>query len=327
MKAVLILSLQLITLFNPNSSTSLHREPELHHLTLMSNTKSKVWDYFTKPYGPPKSRKTKCHECENEFSYHGSTSSMNYHLTHKHNIDTSTNSVHVTDQICENQNRPLQLLNLEQKNADILFAESWFFDILDKILKINRNDKDNKDAIIIRGKFYLKMGKYKESIADSNKVLEIEPNNVKVLIRRGEAYLMGRKYEKSIGDLSRALKIEPNNINALIRRGVSYLKMGNYEETIADLSSAIKINPNDAGLLKNRGDSYRKIGKYEESIADLNKALEIETNNNVYILISRGKTYKEMKRYKESVVDLNKAIEIEPNNIKALRIREEMEIL
>ncbi|CAG8504379.1 5493_t:CDS:2 [Diversispora eburnea] len=60
-----------------------------------SHAKSKVWNYFTKPYGPSQSRKTKCHECGNEFSYYGSTSSLKYHLVHRHKIDMSTNLSHV----------------------------------------------------------------------------------------------------------------------------------------------------------------------------------------------------------------------------------------
>ncbi|RHZ71985.1 hypothetical protein Glove_248g7 [Diversispora epigaea] len=169
----------------------------------LANKKSKVWDYFTKPYcsSNDKNCKTKCHKCGMEFSYHGSPSSLKYHLIHRHNIEMSTNSV---DQI---QN---------QKDADILTAEKEFFSVLKKLLKINRNDKDNKDAIKIRGKFYLKMCMYKESIADLNKVLEIEPNNVKVLISRGKAYKRMGKYEEFMADLSRAKEIEPNNVNKLI---------------------------------------------------------------------------------------------------------------
>ncbi|CAG8531240.1 8217_t:CDS:2 [Diversispora eburnea] len=56
-----------------------------------AHVKSKVWDYFTKPYGPSKSRKTKCSICKIEFSYHGAPFSLKYHLKNKHNIDLSTN--------------------------------------------------------------------------------------------------------------------------------------------------------------------------------------------------------------------------------------------
>ncbi|CAG8556618.1 8299_t:CDS:2 [Diversispora eburnea] len=56
-----------------------------------AHAKSKVWDYFNKPYGPLGSRKTKCSICKIEFSYHGSPSSLKYHLKNKHKIDISTN--------------------------------------------------------------------------------------------------------------------------------------------------------------------------------------------------------------------------------------------
>ncbi|CAG8622499.1 1169_t:CDS:1, partial [Diversispora eburnea] len=56
-----------------------------------AHAKSKVWNYFTKPYGPLQSRKTKCHECGIEFSYHSSLSLLKYHLKNKHKIDIFTN--------------------------------------------------------------------------------------------------------------------------------------------------------------------------------------------------------------------------------------------
>ncbi|CAG8531222.1 8216_t:CDS:2 [Diversispora eburnea] len=49
-----------------------------------AHAKSNVWDYFTKPYGPPKSLKTKCSICKIEISYHGSPSSLKHHLNNKH---------------------------------------------------------------------------------------------------------------------------------------------------------------------------------------------------------------------------------------------------
>ncbi|CAG8589776.1 6195_t:CDS:2 [Diversispora eburnea] len=52
---------------------------------------SKVLDYFTKPYGPSESRKTKCSICKIEFSYPGLPSSLKYHLMNKHKIGMLTN--------------------------------------------------------------------------------------------------------------------------------------------------------------------------------------------------------------------------------------------
>ncbi|RHZ77897.1 hypothetical protein Glove_169g65 [Diversispora epigaea] len=194
----------------------------------LANKKSKVWNYFTKPYcsSNDKNCKTKCLKCEMELSYHGSPSSLKYHLTHRHNIIVpTTNSDHVMDQIHKNQSQPL---NLQSQN-----------------LKINRNDKGNKDALIIRGI-------YEKYIADLNKVLEIEPNNVNALVARGKIFLRIYKCEESITDLSRAIEIKPNYIDALISRGEAYIVIGKYEESIADLSRALKIEPNNGDALISR---------------------------------------------------------------------------
>ncbi|RHZ72005.1 hypothetical protein Glove_248g12 [Diversispora epigaea] len=248
--------------FSPYSEPSFLSEDENSLLQSgaisLANKKSKVWDYFTKPYGSSddKNCKTKCHKCEMEFSYHGSPSSLKYHLIHRHNIDMPTSSGHAIDQIHKNQNQPLnlQLQNLEQKNADILTAEEGFFTVLNKLLEINRNDKGNKDALIIRGKFYKKMGMHEESIADLSKVLEIEPNNVNVLTSRGKAYKIMGKYEESILDFSRVLEIIPNNVDVLISRGKAYKRMGKYEEFMTDLSRIKEIEPNNVKvLIKGKG--------------------------------------------------------------------------
>ncbi|RHZ71996.1 hypothetical protein Glove_248g25 [Diversispora epigaea] len=341
-------------------------EQEIEIESNNSYAKSKVWDYFTKPYGPSKSRKTKCHECGREFSYHGSPTTLKYHLKNKHKIDISNNlsqvkrqsqqipsqqsifssysepsflsvdensllqsntislvmSTNSGHQIHETRNQPLnlQLLNSEQNNADILTAEEGFFTVLDKLLKINRNDKGNKDALIIRGKFYQKMGEYEESIEDCNRALEIEPNNVNALVVRGRGKTYSRiyKYEESITDLSKAIEIEPNNVDALISRGDAYIEIGKYEESIADLSRALEIESNNVEALISRGESYSKMHKYEKSIADLCTALEIEPKN-VNALVVRGKTYSRTNKYEESIADLNSALKIEPNNVIALK--------
>ncbi|RHZ72003.1 hypothetical protein Glove_248g17 [Diversispora epigaea] len=165
-----------------------------------SHAKSKVWKYFTKPYDPPKSRKTKCHECGNEFSYHDSPSSLKYHfqVQVKRQQQSFFSSYSEPSFLSVDENSLLQSNTISlvmSNNSDILTAEEGFFTVLDKLLKINRNDKGNNDALIIRGKFYQKMGEYEESIEDYNRALEIEPNNVNALISRGDAYIEIGKYE------------------------------------------------------------------------------------------------------------------------------------
>lgn len=52
------------------------------------------------------------------------------------------------------------------------------------------------------------MAKCEESVADLNRALGIEQNNAEALKRRGRIYLIMGKYGDSISDLSKSLEIE-----------------------------------------------------------------------------------------------------------------------
>ncbi|RIB15923.1 hypothetical protein C2G38_2191317 [Gigaspora rosea] len=181
---------------------------------------------------------------------------------------------------------------------------------------------DDAFALRSRGESYRMMGKYKESIADLTKSLEIKPDDAFALRSRGESYRMVDRYEVSLADLSKSLEIEPNNAFALSRRGESYRLMGKYNESLADLNKSLEIEPNNAFALRSRGNTYRMMSKYNESLADFNKSLEIEPNN-AFALKYRGNTYRMMGKYNESLTDLNRSLEIKPNDSWTLKERDQ----
>ncbi|RIB14389.1 hypothetical protein C2G38_2195264 [Gigaspora rosea] len=168
------------------------------------------------------------------------------------------------------------------------------------------------------GEAYIKIGRYKESLVDLTKSLDIEPNNAFALKNRGVVYYKMKEYDKSLADLDK--EIEPDDAFALRCRGETYYWMDKFEESLADLNKSLEIEPNSALTLRLRGNTYRMMKRYEESLADLNKSLEIEPNN-AFALRSRGKAYRMMKRYEESLANFNKSLEIEPNNAFALKNR------
>lgn len=298
-----------------NSTTALHeQEIQVESIESIksydSGEKSKVWDYFTKPYDHPKSYNAKCYKCGMEFSCNGQVFPLKYHLINLHGIDISTNLSQIKKQLRQISSERLRR-----------FSQEDFFTVVDKLLNIDRNEvNNNNEALIIRGRFYQKARQYKESLADLNKVLKIEPNNTNALTVRGETYQKMGYYKKSIADLNRTLTIESFNINAFVIRGRIYRKMYKYEKSIADLSRALTIEPSNLRAWRIRGLAHREIGKYEESIADFSSALKINPND-LIVLINRGKIYQKVGKYEESIADFNRILEIEPNNARALKFR------
>lgn len=107
-----------------NSSQSNVTNTSYYHTNNTNNTnrKSKVWNYFTTPYGIPNS-KTKCYECGKEFSYSGSPSSLKYHLAHKHNINMFRDSNNNSNQLGREHRRSSSknFQNNDNLNSQISF--------------------------------------------------------------------------------------------------------------------------------------------------------------------------------------------------------------
>src|SRR5438874_663745 len=200
------------------------------------------------------------------------------------------------------------------------------------------------------------MHKYKETLANLNKLLKIEPNNASTLKDRGLIYCMMRKYKESLDDLNKSLEIEQqqNNSITLEYRGLTYYRMGRYEESHADLNrsleiesrnayiitgmdifhmmrryeeafaifnKSLKIEPNDTFELRNRGATFRVLGGYEEWLADYK---EFEPNSECSLRNQRETCLKKYRYYYyKALEDLTKSLEIEPNNLGSLRIRGE----
>ncbi|KAF7147223.1 hypothetical protein RHSIM_Rhsim03G0261300 [Rhododendron simsii] len=69
---------------------------------------------------------------------------------------------------------------------------------------------------------YLKLGKYEESIKDSTKALELNPNYVKALLRRGEAHEKLEHFEEAIADLKKVLELDQSDVQ--VRRTIQRLE-------------------------------------------------------------------------------------------------------
>ncbi|KAL1132755.1 hypothetical protein AAG570_010707 [Ranatra chinensis] len=65
-----------------------------------------------------------------------------------------------------------------------------------------------------RAATYLKQCKYSKALEDTNKVLEIEPENVKAFYRRALALQHKNEFHKALDDIREVLKREPNHVIA-----------------------------------------------------------------------------------------------------------------
>ncbi|KAF0125496.1 MAG: hypothetical protein FD189_2072 [Elusimicrobia bacterium] len=129
---------------------------------------------------------------------------------------------------------------------------------------------------------------------------------------RGFAYGELKQYDKAIADFDKAIELNPEDVHVDYRnRGVAYRKLKQYDKAIADYDKAIELNPKDADTYHNRGFAYDELKQYDKAIADYNKAIELNPEY-ADAYFNRGFAYDELKQYDKAIADYDKAIKLNP---------------
>jgi tetratricopeptide (TPR) repeat protein len=86
-----------------------------------------------------------------------------------------------------------------------------------------------------------------------------------------EAAVKAKQYEQAIAELEKVLAREPNNVDALNYMAYSHRELGRYEPSLAFYQRALAINPNHRGANEYLGQLYIKLGRMPEARAQLTK--------------------------------------------------------
>ena len=124
---------------------------------------------------------------------------------------------------------------------------------------------------------------------------------------RGFAYGELKQYDKAIADFDKAIELNPEDVHVDYRnRGVAYRKLKQYDKAIADYDKAIELNPKDADTYHNRGFAYDELKQYDKAIADYDKAIKLNPEY-AYAYNNRGYTYLWLKKCDKAQTDFKKA--------------------
>jgi len=162
----------------------------------------------------------------------------------------------------------------DEGNYDMAIEESTEYIRL-RLLTKGSKYSDNEDTLIIgsprrlRGKAYLRKGKFDQAIADFTHIIElchtlgdnIYPGEA-VYKDRGIAYRGKGDYDMAIAEFDALIQngcmIDVRESEVYRERGITYWKKGNYDRAIADFETALQLEPKDAYAKK----YLEEISKY-----------------------------------------------------------------
>jgi tetratricopeptide (TPR) repeat protein len=155
------------------------------------------------------------------------------------------------------------------------------------------------------------------------KLVSEEPEKLKILSELHHNLGNARfriDQEKSLADYNKALQLDDENIRCYNNRGRTLRSLDKKEEAKNDFITAIELctkkletNKDDCELWFYRGWAEDKLAMFKEAIIDYNKAIELIGDNEEYFFC-RGRTKISLNDYEGAINDFTYAIEITPNN-------------
>lgn len=149
---------------------------------------------------------------------------------------------------------------------------------------------------------------YDHAIADFDKALGIEPNNVDALIRRGDAYSQLGNTGHALVDLDRAVDLAQDNPFAYLARGIVYGRQGDNRRARADYDAALRLDPRNAPALIGRAAVHALVGQDDLALRDLDAAIALQPNN-AWTYYNRGYVHFVQQRYESAIADYSAAID------------------
>jgi TolB-like protein/Tfp pilus assembly protein PilF len=123
-------------------------------------------------------------------------------------------------------------------------------------------------------------GELEEVKSIIDRALTLAPNSPEAHVGLGLFFYWGhRQYEMALAEFNRALELQPNNV--LARRGCAavYRRRGEWERSLADSQRAQEIDPRDAGIPNDIGVTYLALRQWKDAERAQLRALAIDPRN------------------------------------------------
>ena len=129
---------------------------------------------------------------------------------------------------------------LYARNVERDFEES--FRISTKLVKLYPKEKDFRYQLAM---IYFRKDLYNQAIEEFNKILELDPYNVKTLNAIAWSYQRLRNYEKAIEYFEKQSSVSPGNALPIRLMASIYFEMGRLDESLKKYKEAFEVNPED----------------------------------------------------------------------------------
>lgn len=152
----------------------------------------------------------------------------------------------------------------------------------------------------------------KDDIKDLDKAIAFEPEDAYYYRLRVSRYNYLKQYENALADSEKLLELEPDDKKLNLEIAYCKFYTGKFAQAIEGIDAYLKMvdGLGDDFLYKTRGNANYELGNFENALNDLSKSLVLKETSESYYY--RGLTNYKLKHFIQSYKDFQKALDINP---------------
>ncbi len=176
-------------------------------------------------------------------------------------------------------------------------------DVLEEAVRI---DPHSVDAHLMLGRIFADVhsadGMRRKALAEFDKVLEIDPQNLEALQNAAELRAAGGDYEKAFDEFERFRKLVPSNLGACYSEAQVLISMDRYDDAIRVLKEGLKIRDDIPDYMLLLGHLLARQGKFDEAVDIYKRGLSGDSRNrDPRVVLALAKTYLRLGRGSDAV--------------------------
>lgn len=174
-----------------------------------------------------------------------------------------------------------------------------------------------QSTAVIVGFALLAQNKVDPALAEFDRALMAEPNDVWAYIGRGYGLALKGKVDNAMTDLDRAVQLNPRSASAYSYRGLVFLMRNEPDRAIAQLDQALLLDARMSDAYAFRGGAYVAKGDTNRALVDLDRSIAMKPAN-AFALGMRGRAYATRKEHQKAIDDYTAALALSPHSITYL---------
>ena len=151
-------------------------------------------------------------------------------------------------------------------------TDSEKLEVLD--FRLEKHPKDHA-ALSERAQVLFNLGHTREALADIERAVGLEPNNVDYRVQQADLYFANGKVEESYKALSKAEQLDPENLDVQLKMGEITFYARDYDRSMQSLTRVTEVEPDNRTALFMKAYIYKETGDTANAVTLMRRVCDL----------------------------------------------------